>query len=204
MQKVSFAMLVFLVVSGLFPVCHSVSKDKPVKSKEPLTADEIAIYRAILQQNSSQGSEYLNVSIRTFPLDPAFSTTGLSNSDCLKGIKLQNLSDVSLSFHELASDVLSGNNMKLVDPGKQAKIIRNNDPSKTIRKGKSVDSAVDRAFSTALFSLSEIAFDKERRHAVVSYSVWCGSLCGHGHTLIFEKVGSKWKKTDHICGGWIS
>jgi hypothetical protein len=197
MQNVSFAMLVFLMVSALFPVCHSVSKDKSIKSKELLTADDIAIYRVVLQLNAPEGSEHLNVSVRTYPLDPP-------SGECLQGIKLQNLSDVSHSFHELASDVLSGNNMRLVDPGKQAKIVRNNYPSKTIRKGKPVDSAVDRAFSTALFSLSEIAFDKERRHAAVSYSVWCGSLCGHGYTLIFEKVGSKWKKTDRICGGWIS
>jgi hypothetical protein len=197
MQNVSFAMLVFLVVSGSFPVCHSVSKDKPVKNKEPLTADEIAIYRVVLQQNAPQGSEYLNVSVRTYPLDPP---TG----ECLQGVELQNLTSVSHSFHKLTPDVLSGKNMKLVDPHEQATIVHDNDPDKTIRKGKSVHSAVHRAFSTALFSLSEIAFDKERRHAVVSYSLWCGSLCGHGYTLIFEKVGSKWKKTDRICGGWIS
>jgi hypothetical protein len=38
-----------------------------------------------------------------------------------------------------------------------------------MRDGKSVDSAVNGAFATALFSLSEIGFDKERSHAVVSY-----------------------------------
>jgi hypothetical protein len=197
-------MLVVFVISGLSAFCHSGNKDKPVKSPTPLTLDEIAIYRAILQQNAPQGPEYLNVSVRTFPLDPASSTSGLSNANCLKGIELENLTNVSHAFHELTADVLSGKNMKLVDPGKQAKIVRNNDPSKTIRKGSSVQSSVHSAFSTALFSLSEIAFDKERRHAAVSYSFRCGSLCGHGYTLIFEKVGNEWKKTDRICGGWIS
>jgi hypothetical protein len=36
-------------------------------------------------------------------------------------------------------------------------------------------------------SLKEIAFDKDRHYAVVSYSFWCGSLCGHGKTMVFEK-----------------
>jgi hypothetical protein len=202
MQKLSFVMLVFLVVLGLSALCHS-RGEKPVKSKEPLTTDEIAIYRAVLQQNAPQQSEYLNVSVRTHPLDPTSPRSGL-NAECLQGIELQNLTNVSHSFHELTSNVLSGKNMKLVDPDKQAKIVHDDDPDKTIPKERSVHRAVHRAFSTALFSLSEIAFDKERRHAAVSYSLWCGSLCGHGYTLIFEKVGSKWKKTDRRCGGWVS
>lgn len=197
MKKGSFAILVFLVLSLLVAVCHSKSRDKPVKNKDPLSADEIAIYRVVLQQNAPEGSEYLNVSARTYPFDPP-------SGECLKGIELQNSINVSRSFHDLTPNVLSGKNMKLVNPGDQAKIVRENDPSKTIRKGKPVQSAVEKAFSTALFSLSEIAFDKEHNHAVMSYSVWCGSLCGHGYTLIFEKVGNNWRKTDRICSGWIS
>ena len=164
MKKGSFAILVFLVFSVLVAVCHTKSKDKPVKNKEPLSADEIAIYRLVLQQNAPQGSEYLNVSARTYPLDPP-------SGECLQGIEFQNSINVSHSFHDLTPNVLSGKNMKLVDLGDQARIVRDNDPSKQIRKGKSVGSSVHKAFSTALFSLSEIAFDKEGHHAVISYSV---------------------------------
>jgi hypothetical protein len=110
----------------------------------------------------------------------------------------------SHSFHDLPSDVLARKSMRLVDPSKQAKIVHANDPNKTIRGSKSVDKAVKDAFTTGLFSMSEIAFDKELRHAAVSYSFWCGSLCGHGATLIFEKIGNEWKKTDRHCGSWIS
>jgi hypothetical protein len=94
--------------------------------------------------------------------------------------------------------------MRLVDPGKQAKLVRENDPYNTMLKGATASGAVRKAYSTALFSLSEIAFDREQRHAAVSYSFWCGGLCGHGYTLIFEKIGNGWKKTDRHCGGWIS
>jgi hypothetical protein len=99
---------------------------------------------------------------------------------------------------------LPNNAARLVDPKKQTKIVHDNDPDKTMREGKSVDSAVKAAFGTGLFSLSEIAFDKARTHAVVSYTFWCGSLCGNGATWVFEKVGNEWKQTDRNCGGRIS
>jgi len=55
-----------------------------------------------------------------------------------------------------------------------------------------------------LFSVSEIAFDQQHNHAAVSYSFWCGSLCGNGATVIFEKIDGQWKKTNRNCGGWVS
>jgi hypothetical protein len=203
MRTTSFAIPVLLVVLGLLASGYN-GRDKPVKSEEPLTADEVEIYRAVLQQNVPPRTDSLNVSVRTYPLDPGSPMSGLSNSDCLRGIELQNLDKASRSFHELTSNVLSGKKMKLVDPARQSKSVRDNDPGNTIRKGKPVKDAVEKAFSGALFSLSEIAFDKNHRHAAVSYSLWCGSLCGHGNTLIFEKIGNEWKKTDRSCGGWIS
>jgi hypothetical protein len=93
--------------------------------------------------------------------------------------------------------------MKIVNPKMQAKIVHSNDPSSTIAKGKPVEDAVATAFTTGLFSMSEIAFDKGHRFAAVRYSFWCGSLCGHGSTLIFEKVHGEWRKVRN-CGGWVS
>jgi len=202
MRHVKFSAYVIAVVLVSFSL--SLGEDKPTKSTTPLTADEIAIYKAVLAHYSSKEAGGLNVSIRTFPLDPGSSRGGLSNGDCLRGIELENLTATSRTFHELTPEILPGKNMKLVDPKKQSKVVRGNDPDKTTREGKSVGSAVASAFATALFSMSEIAFDKAHRHAVVSYSFWCGALCGNGSTLVFEKTGQGWKRTDHNCGGWIS
>ena len=94
--------------------------------------------------------------------------------------------------------------MMLVDPKKQVKLVHSNDPSNTIRKGKSVAKAVNEAFATGLFSMSEIAFDKDHRFGVVSYHFWCGFLCGNGSTVVFEKVDGEWREADRKCGGWIS
>lgn len=178
-------------------------KDKPVKSASPLSPDEIAIYRIVLQQYVSDSPGSLNVSATTEALDPTSPMNHFSDRECLHGIQLENIDAVSHSYHDLTADVLPTRDMKIVDPKKQSEIVRSNDPSKTIRSGKSVDNAVNAAFATGLFSMSEIAFDKEHRHAVVSYGFWCGSLCGNGSTLVFEKVADRWK-IDHHCGGWVS
>lgn len=193
-----------LVVVAIVSISLSFGHDKPTKSANPLTADEVAIYKAVLAHYSSKEPGMLNVSIRTFPLNPESPRNGLSKGGCLQGMELENLTSASRTFHELTPEVLSGKNMKLVDARKQVQVVRSNDPDKTMRKGKSVESAVASTFATGLFSMSEVSFDKDRRHAVVSYSFWCGSLCGNGSTLVFEKTGQEWRITDRNCGGWIS
>jgi len=202
MKNLWFGALVLAVAA--LPAKAGSDRDKPIKNAAPLSADEIAIYRAVLRQYESSDSGSLNVSARTYPLDAASPMTGLADSECLNGIQLENLAGLAHSFHDLTPEVLPAKNIKLVDPKQQSKIVRNNDPDQTMRDGKSVDSAVKDAFATALFSMSEIAFDKERSHAVVSYHFWCGSLCGNGATLVFQKVDGEWKKTSRNCGGWIS
>jgi len=194
------ALLLVIATAGLVTASNQL---KPVKSADPLSADEIAIYREILLNYASTESGSLNVSARTFPLDPNDPTTGLARGDCAN-IQLDGAKPVSRTFHDLTVDVLPGKNMRLVDPKKQARIVHENDPSRTIRGGKSVDAAVRSAFSAGLFSLSEIAFDKDHLRAVVSYSFWCGSLCGHGSTLVFEKQSDGWHKIGAECSGWVS
>lgn len=202
MRNLLLALSVITVTFSLPPTCWS--EDKPFKSTAPLSADAIAVYKAVLQQYARKEIETLNVSATTFPLDPASPMTGLSRDQCLQGIELDDLSTVSRYFHDLTPDVLPGNNMKLVDSDKQTKLIQKNDPAKPMRIGESVHSAVRSAFVTGLFAMSEIAFDKGHRYAAVRYSFWCGGLCGHGSTLILEKIDGRWKKTNRNCGGWIS
>jgi hypothetical protein len=178
-------------------------KTPPIKSSTPLSPDEVAIYKAVLQQYTSDSPASLNVSAQTDPLDPSSPMNHVSDSDCLRGIQLENIDGIAHSYHDLVPEVLPSPDMKLVDPKKQSKIVRSNDPSRTIGHGRSVDSAVKTAFASGLFSMTEIAFDKDHHHALVSYGLWCGALCGNGSTLVFEKVGDHWKIHRH-CGGWVS
>jgi hypothetical protein len=172
-----------------------------------LNQDQVAIYRAVIQSWVSDDPTSLNVSARTFPLDESSPSIGVSECECLKGIQVDSLLSAFHSFHNLTPDVLPRRNVRLVglvNANKQAIIVAGNDPGDTVGKGKSIERAVRDAFATGLFSMSEIAFDREHRHALVSYSFSCGSLCGNGATLVLEKVGGEWKKTDRMCGGWVS
>jgi hypothetical protein len=169
-----------------------------------LSADEVAIYKAVLRTYSGDKDVNLNVAVTTYPLDPNAPNTGFERSECLNGVQLENLSSASSSYHELPADVLPFKGMRLVDPKKQARIVHSNDPSATIRKGEPVKDAVVAAFSTGLFSMSEIAFDKEHHFAAVRYSFWCGVLCAHGRTLVFENVNGEWRNANRNCANWIS
>lgn len=95
-----FLALTVIAVSPFFLSADS-PKQKPTKSAVPLSADEIAVYKIILRERGSHEGVQLNVSATTFPLDIANPVNGWSDVGCLKGIRLEDLSTVSHSFHEL-------------------------------------------------------------------------------------------------------
>lgn len=174
-----------------------------VMSVAALSADEVAVYRAVLHQWNSD-TRTLNVSDRTFPLDAASPTNHISSCECLRGMEVQSFVSASHSFHYLTRAVFPERNIRLVDADKQLTTIQSNDPQNGIAAGKSVEKAVNHAFASGLFSMSEIAFDRDHRQALVSYGFVCGSLCGSGGTWLLEKVDGVWKRIDRVCGGWVS
>ncbi len=165
----------------------------------PPGSDELAIYQAVLERWNSKPGARLNVSNKTVPLD-----RDISDCQCLKAIDIQSFSSATTSFHFLPRNAFGARSIHLVDAEEQASIVRANDPSKFMSRGVSVDAAVENAFANGLFQLSEVAFDKEHRRAIVSYSFVCGSLCGSGGVWLFERVDGVWKKSEHTCGGWVS
>ena len=122
---------------------------KASKDSLPLGPDEIEIYQVILEQRALQGWTPLNVSARTHPLD-VMSGKELTCA-CLDGIYLEDSLGAFSSFHELTSQILPIAKMRLVDPDKQAAVVRSNDPDVTIRKGKAVHDAARDAYATGLF-----------------------------------------------------
>lgn len=186
----SLRLLCRLFLMGIFPMLLAAfsppaasSEEKLIKSSLPLSADEIGIYKAVLHYLNDGNPS--NVSSTTYPFSARHMQGG-----CLEGTNLENLDDVSRSFHDLTADVLPGKNMKFVDPDWEE------------RERKYFWAAT--RDSTYLFLLSEIAFDKGHHLAVVSYNFWCGGSCGSGEWLVFKNVGGEWKKSDHSCGGWTS
>ncbi len=168
---------------------------QPVKNAEELGSDEIAFYRILIGRWSS--GERVKVSSKTFPLE-------LDRIDCacFKGVDPAAVLAASHTYRHLTRDVLPGKHAILVSPGFEAAHIR--DPHEGMQQGERVEVAVNKAFENGLFSLSQIALDKEHSRAIVSYSFYCGSTCGNGYTMLFEKVKGEWKETDRTCGGYIS
>jgi|SRR5580692_11698517 hypothetical protein len=82
------------------------ASDKPPKSTTPLGADELAIYKAIVPQQSVKNSGVVNVSNTTLPLRSNSPLSGLSRKACMQGIELDNLFEVDSTFHDLPPDVV--------------------------------------------------------------------------------------------------
>lgn len=87
------------------------------RSIEALTADEQAIYRAILLDRSAEVA--LNVSSSTLPLDVTGPTNDVSECECLEGMEAEALVRAAHSYHELTPDLLQGLKARLVSAEKQ-------------------------------------------------------------------------------------
>lgn len=176
----------------------------PALSKDPLTTEQIAIYRVFLQKYLQGNDDSLNVANTTDPLDFSFMELK-EGKGCLRGISLENFKQAHSIVHTVGPDVAINSKIVIVDPAKQTEQIKENDPSKALLKGRrDVDELVKTAFSSALFTFSEIGFDKKHTWAVLTFSFLCGSLCGHGGTVILHRVKGEWKITGRNCGYWQS
>ncbi|HKD81668.1 MAG TPA: hypothetical protein VKH81_18390 [Candidatus Angelobacter sp.] len=188
---------------------QSTEDTPPTLSKDPLTAEQIAIYRTFLE-NYVGAPPPLHLANRTeaLPIDEADdSTEDDSDARCLKDfkkLKLVNEKEAGTVVHTLDPSLATKDHIILVDPDAQGIQVKANDPSKTMREGKTSEDAVNQAFATGLLTMSEIVFDQRHRVAIMSFSFWCGRTCGHGAVLLFKKTGKRWKISKRPCVEWIS
>lgn len=174
---------------------------QPRMSDQPLSVDQLAVYKAILATWMYDGKQPLNLATQTdlFPMDGAF-----DSHDCLKGLDLEPAQEgVVHRFRPEDVASLKPANVRLVDREAQEKEVDNYDPGKAIRQGKSIDSALRNGFAHGVAWFSEIRFDKSHAHAGVFYGFRCGSLCGNGGTAILEKENGVWKLKSQ-CSSWES
>jgi len=172
-----------------------------VVSDKPLSVEQLAVYRTVLKNYLSDGEGALNLSKQTLPID---NEAPFGGHGCSKGMTME--PPPSTIVHSFQSDDLGRlgfPGLHLVDPEQQSRKVKENDPGKKIRKGVPVDAAVKNGFANALFSLSEVWFDRAHQHAIVSYRFWCGSLCGNGGSLVLLRQNDSWS-VQNQCGGWIS
>jgi len=184
-------------------------RPKPKVSSEPLTAEQIAVYRAVLEDYTRGNGGSLNLANKTEPLEQS---APFFDKECVKGVAQETADNSVPVVHQLNRSVALNPKFVLVDPERQHKKIQERDPQNLIQRAidnreevpdNKIDESVKQAFEVGLFTLSEIIFDKQYRRAVVTYSFVCGRLCGHGNTLVLKKAGQKWKVSKR-CGGWIS
>jgi hypothetical protein len=171
-------------------------------SEKPLTAEQLAVYRVALGGWMAQEMPALNLAIQTVPLGD----TGPTGDDsCSKELDLEPATpNVVHRFRQQDLAQLGpGRTLTLVDPDRQSREVRDNDPEKTVGEGRSIEDAVRNGFSHGLATLSEIRFDKQHKHAIASYGFYCGSLCGNGGAVVLEKVDGAWRRKSQ-CGDWIS
>lgn len=178
---------------------------KPRVSNDPLTAEQVAVYRALLEDYTKGMNGTLNLANNTEPLAE-------SDGSCLKGNLDRAGSSVPI-VHQLNPALVLNSKFVLVDPDRQAELVRENDP-RNLPMGaidkpqepftKQVADSVNRMFDAShLLTLSEILFDKQHRRAVVAYRIECYGLCGGGDTLVLKRVGKRWR-VDKRCWGWVS
>ncbi len=174
---------------------------KPKVSDRPLTAEQLAVYRAVLPRMMDDDKQTINLAVQTVPLETSGPT---GDEDCEKGLDLEPASPAVVHrFRKEDLPQLGRNKIGLVDAEKQRKEVADNDPEKSIQRGLSIEDAVRNGFAHGLVTLSEIRFDKEHKFAVVSYSFFCGSLCGNGGTMVVEKRDGAWTRKSR-CRDWIS
>jgi hypothetical protein len=191
------ACVTFFLSIALYAVTAHAQSDKPKVSEQPLTAEQLAIYREILKDWMNDGKHPVHLAIFTTPLEN-------DAENCDKKIVLEKV-DPNLIHRFRTEDLpsLGLKNIGLVDPDAQNKEVRENDPGKAISQGKSVDEAVKNGFAHGLVTLSEIRFDPKHEHAIVWYGFRCGGLCGNGGTVILDKKDGKWFQR-RPCSIWMS
>jgi hypothetical protein len=196
--------IAFIVVFSLGAVAQGTVQKLKV-SDAPLASEQLAVYRVVLGNYLKGSGRVLNLANITEPFDEP-------DTACVTGLDSRVAKRSASTVHRIASSFVADTKITLVDSSRQQATIKENDPQNLIRKAvddhqkiadEQLDQSVKSAFDTGLFTLSEIAFDREHRRAVVSYSFVCGGLCGNGSTLVLRKVGHNWKVLKR-CGGWVS
>ena len=189
-----------IVFAGLAAALEA-AETKPKVSDQPLTAEQLAVYRTVLHGWMDNELSTVNLSVQTIP----YPTSGAFDAgDCGKDLDLEPV--VPTVVHRFRSQdlvQLGSDKIVLVDPERQSKEVAENDPENTIRNGRSIEDAVRNGFAHGLVTVNEIRFDKAHKHAIVSYGFRCGGLCGNGGTVILEKVEGAWQRKSQ-CGEWVS
>jgi hypothetical protein len=198
MVKPSLYFVLWFVISF-----DSVRASAQTLSPRPLTAEQVAIYRVVLQEYKDDSP--LHLANRTDPFELEIFEANKSRLQS-EGILL-NMAKRSV-FHDLSRDVELDPRVVLIDPGKR-EIVKKNDPTDLLRNLFNGQPPVDRcdldklearyAFATEMITFSEIAFNKQHTRAALWESISYSRLEGESCMMVLKKVRGKWKMSTTGC-----
>jgi hypothetical protein len=148
-----------------------------------LSDDEVAIYKSYLETVAKETTIHLG--------NRAVAITGSRDQPCLKNYSIVIPESANQAGGSFDATFVKELKVELVDADAQrAKVAAAKDA-----KGAS---------EAALYTLSSIAFNKDRTHAAIQYGIFCGKDCSNSAILIFEKVKGEWRWTGRFCGRLIA
>jgi hypothetical protein len=206
-EKIYGWLLLFLITPVLFPLAvlaqtgDGGDKPAPTLSTERFTDEQVGVYHDFLQSWMQEEIQTVNLAIRTVPLQ----RDGFEGiQDCLKDFDAEPMPpNVIHTFIAYDGWRIGGDKLRLVVGELQRSEVEKNDPMNGIKQGNSIEDSVRNGFNHGLFTFSEIQFDKKHERAILTYSFFCGRLCGNGGTVILSKKDGTWKTTGR-CHQWIS
>jgi hypothetical protein len=165
----------------------------PKISEKPLTMTQVEVYRAFLASYLDGNGGVINVAEKTEPMEPS--------EDDFKGCMNQFPKGSSTKkVHVFTTEFAQDDRIRLVDSDKY----KIPDVGNFMSRKEDLDSAVQKAVNAGLLTLSEVVFDSHHQLAALNFGFICGSLCGHGGTVIFRLHQGKWVRSKRSCGGWQS
>ncbi|HXZ10962.1 MAG TPA: hypothetical protein VEG64_01095 [Candidatus Sulfotelmatobacter sp.] len=188
------------VLGGIYFAPACAPQSKPVLSAPPVSDEQLSVYRGFLDRLASL--DFRNLAKTTIPLDFKGFPEG---RPCLVGIDLGDPSEALRASHTFGPEITQGRQLKILDSEEQKTLLRQRDSRSVADAQDSFQDSPNRGPESNILVLSEIAFDKSHRFAVMKYLLLCGEHCAYGATLVMEKVGSGWTTSQrHLCAMFLS
>jgi hypothetical protein len=116
-------LLFFALLCGFGGVSGQEKKELPKQTQVQLTPEQVAAYRAVLQDYRKENPGRLNVASRTEPL-----TISESDRLCVQKVRLQEGGTSTQTIHVLPSELAAESGVVLVDAERQKQAIEENVP----------------------------------------------------------------------------
>lgn len=182
----AFALSIFILLSGC--TAHGDLRESETKSQDE---DSLAIFRAVLQnwldRNERGNSIYVSKKTHSLP-----------------EMELKKLEDCANSQEAKTSSLAFAPRSKVVGAISNPRLHFINSRFWLTSDPKMINGMIEEGRPVGLISLSSIAFDQTKTVAALNFSMVCGSLCGYGETLVFDRTATGWVQRPATCEAWIS